>query len=776
MPSQEDYLDSLLKDMTKNGETEGMAEDPGELDLEGLDLGDADIAEGLSDMEEPESLGELDLDGLDLGDADIAEGLSNAEDSDLYGERELPEDLELSEHSKAPDPEDLDFGEADLTADLSAIELSEELPAQGDVFEDAGDMAEETNVELTDSLTESAAGGDWDETDVSDILEELDADTDTGDMAGSLDLDSVSEMTEEEIEKLLVSNETPASDDFLQSSDMDLSDEDVLKMLEESDDSELQEIQELLTKSDRNEAVDDLFGETPSDEFEEDAERFEPADSGDRNALEDKKKAAQEKKELARAKRQEKKEQAAARKAEKKAAKEAAKAARKKGGKPEQGIEKQKKAEAQGLPEDFEEEPDMSVLDSIISEAGGMEELPLDGEDDPLFGDGEKDPVLAELEDIIDNAVGPEPEAEDSAAEAPEAEDDMGLGLDSLFDDDVDAALLEGEGSSDFPDFLEVDSEEADAFIPERNKNSGQEAKGKKPLLSKLIDFLSEEDEEEENEDIRLSQENQGILKDLDKEKGGKGSGGKKAKAKKEPKPKKEKPKKEPKPKKEKPRKEKPPKENTGAPGKKVSFKRMLPILLIGVSVGVLLFVFVNAAAEYTDKKEARTAYYEGDYRTCYENLFGKDLTESESVMFGKSESILYIRLWLREYEMFAEEGSEVKALDSLIQTVNSYPELYEYAEKWNAGPEVAAGYASILNILESKYGLTESQAKEIAAERSDIQYTKIVTAIAGGKTLDNWDEPEKPTPSVGTGADDGMSDLLPEEEELGQDTFIDNQ
>ena len=705
MPSQEDYLDSLLKDMAKDGET-GETEFSGDLedlDLESLDLGEADLGEGLMEAEEselPEDLGDLDLESLDLGEADLGEDLTGT------GESELPEDLS------------------------------------------------ESSGKLADIQADSAVDGDWDETDVSDILGELDGEEEIGDMSGSLNLDSVSEMTEEEIEKLLVSNDESVSEDFLQSSDEDLSDEDVLKMLEESDDSELQEIQELLTKSDRNEAVDDLFVEASQDVPGEETEVVGLAENDRKDTAENKKMSAREKKELARAKRQEKKEQAAARKAEKKAAKEAAKAARKKGAIPEQSPENQVRAEEPELSEDFEAEPDMAVLDSIISEAGG-EKMSQAGEEDLLFDGGEKDPVLAELEDIIDNAVGPEPEAEESAEEAPEGEDDLGLGLDGLFGDgDVDAALLEGEGASDFPDFLEVDSAEADAFIPERNKSAGQEEKGKKPLLSKLMDFLSEEDPEEENEDIRLSQENEGILKDLDKEKGGKGSGGKK----------------------EKPKKEKPPKESTGTPGKKISFKRVLPILLIGVSLGVLLFVFVNAAAEYTDKKTARTAYYEGDYRTCYTNLFGKDLTESESIMFGKSESILYIRLWMREYEMFVEEGSEVKALDSLIQTVNSYPELYEYAERFNAGPDVAADYATILNILESKYGLTESQAREIAAERSDVQYTRIVTAIAGGKTYDNWDAPEKPVTPENTDADDGMSDPLPEEEELGQDTFIDNQ
>lgn len=484
MPSQEDYLDSLLKDMAKDGET-GETEFSGDLedlDLESLDLGEADLGEGLMEAEEselPEDLGDLDLESLDLGEADLGEDLTGT------GESELPEDLS------------------------------------------------ESSGKLADIQADSAVDGDWDETDVSDILGELDGEEEIGDMSGSLNLDSVSEMTEEEIEKLLVSNDESVSEDFLQSSDEDLSDEDVLKMLEESDDSELQEIQELLTKSDRNEAVDDLFVEASQDVPGEETEVVGLAENDRKDTAENKKMSAREKKELARAKRQEKKEQAAARKAEKKAAKEAAKAARKKGAKPEQSPENQVRAEEPELSEDFEAEPDMAVLDSIISEAGG-EKMSQAGEEDLLFDGGEKDPVLAELEDIIDNAVGPEPEAEESAEEAPEGEDDLGLGLDGLFGDgDVDAALLEGEGASDFPDFLEVDSAEADAFIPERNKSAGQEEKGKKPLLSKLMDFLSEEDPEEENEDIRLSQENEGILKDLDKEKGGKGSGGKKGKAKK---------------------------------------------------------------------------------------------------------------------------------------------------------------------------------------------------------------------------------------------------
>lgn len=592
------------------------------------------------------------------------------------------------------------------------------------------------------------------------------------------DLEAASDMSEDEIEQLLsggldasrLENDQAEEEnnELFHASDMDLSDEDVLKMMAESDDDDMQEIHSLLNKSDNHESVEDI-AEEPEPEEERNA-LLGGADAAP--AVDKREERAKAKKEREEAKKR-RKEELAAKRAEKKAEKKVKKASKKEAAKQEQ--------EEQDTAENLF---DTDVLDSIVSKADktGKEEDEVVSDNDAIGEKGEALPV-DELAEVT-------PEETSGLDEiAPEENGAGGLGLDmgNLFgDSDAEDSLLNGLGGgddSDLSDLLSMNDEPEDSDAQREEKR--EKKSEKKGFFTRLLDFFTEEEEEDEeqgNENLNLSDENKGIIKDLDKE-GSKKKKNKKAKKAASEKTDKAKKKPEKKPKKQpKPKKEKPPKEIPLVTDKKLSFKKVLPVVLVGVSVGVLLFVFINSAADYSDKREARAAYYAGDYQTCYLNLFGKDLDETESVMYGKSESILYIRLWIREFEMFAGEGDMVRALDSLIQTVDRYPQLYEYANQWNAGAEVAAGYATILNYLSANFGLTESQAQQIADEKKDIDYTRIVTAIANGKSFEEWNAPELP-PDAGMDEapveevpESGMEDVLPEEVELGTDTFVDNQ
>ena len=284
----------------------------------------------------------------------------------------------------------------------------------------------------------------------------------------------------------------------------------------------------------------------------------------------------------------------------------------------------------------------------------------------------------------------------------------------------------------------------------------------KKGFFSKLLDLFTEEDEEDEEENqLQLSEENKQILDEMGKDQ--------KKKGKKEKKPKKEKAAKEKKPKKEKKRKEK--KEKIPeVPEKKLSLKKVIPIVVVCISLGAVILLLSSFLTEYMTRRSGRKAYYAGDYQTCYQNFFGKELDETEQVMYSKSESILTIRMWLREYEVFVNEGSELEALDSLLQAVHDYPSLLNYATEYNAQDEVTVAFQEILNVLSQKYGLSQEEAQEIADISNNVEYTQRVMTVLQKLGLESWDMPqivEDATPSNDGEEAAELPDPLPEEKEI---------
>lgn len=334
----------------------------------------------------------------------------------------------------------------------------------------------------------------------------------------------------------------------------------------------------------------------------------------------------------------------------------------------------------------------------------------------------------------------------------------------------------EEENPEDFPEEQEI------ADMPDLDKLEAEASQEhKKGFFSRILDFLTEEDEEEEeNEDIKLSQENKDILKEMDQEKRKGKKKDKKASRKaqnasgegkeEEGSRKKKKAKKTPKKEKE----NLPLPEEARQPERRLPKKKVILVSLVCLSFGLTVIIIANVSGDYMNRMDGVEAYYSQDYMTCYQNLVGRNLNESEQVMLGKSESILRIRLWIREYELFVEEGLETEALDSLLQSVYAYPSLYEYAGQWNAQSEVTAEYAQILQILSEKYNLTQEQAQEIIAVPDDVEYTIIVTAISQGTDYEDWKNQQAREQAAKQEAQQ-LADQLPEETELSEEIFIDN-
>lgn len=463
-----------------------------------------------------------------------------------------------------------------------------------------------------------------------------------------------------------------------------------------------------------------------------------------------------------------------------------------------------------GLEDFLQEEsaPAIENYDTFADEEEADEDLEPALEDDAsdllalLQGGSEDEMDIPSLSDITDIDVSDHSADEtareglgDMSLEGLLDDSFMGLGAGEDIDEDVASSdagssvedLMGDMGIGDLFGTLDTDADTgsfdsgiADLMDLDLGHDDGHAVEKKGGFFSRIWNFLTEEDEEEEeakdNENIPLSDENKAVIEEVEKEKNKKKKDKKKKKkgqAEEEDvfedgeEPADDKKKKKKKPKKEKKKEDSVDSLEPPIPEKKLSTKRVAAVVAICATVGLVILICSNILSDALVKNDARKAFYNGDYFTCYQSLYGMDLNESDEVMLRKSECIMRIRLWVKEYETFDAAGSEVEALDSLIQSVNDYTELHEYAQEWAIEDAVAQEYASLVTILTNKYQLTEEQAREIAAIKDDVQYTKVVTAIAGGETYGEAPKREERL--------EDLKDVLPEEKELLEKIFGEN-
>ncbi len=309
-----------------------------------------------------------------------------------------------------------------------------------------------------------------------------------------------------------------------------------------------------------------------------------------------------------------------------------------------------------------------------------------------------------------------------------------------------------------------------------KGQEAGEESEGAEPkkgffagLLAMLTETVDDEEEAtsegegsaeggdialdgEGSEVANISDENKEILEELDKEQGKKK--GKKAK---KDKKKKKKGKGEAaeggegeegegeegeggddsgkkKKKKERKKKEKAPKaeEVPTKPEKKLPKKRVRAtfILCFSILAGIIILTVVMTKA--TNLMEARSAYENQDYQTTYEDLYGLELKEEDKEIFNKSQIMLMLDRKLRSYQNYHKLGMDEQAVDALLEGVKMYPDLLIQAESYGVVPQVDMTYRQILEVLAS-YGISEEDAKEIAAYESKVKYTKRIDSIVHG-------------------------------------------
>ena len=324
---------------------------------------------------------------------------------------------------------------------------------------------------------------------------------------------------------------------------------------------------------------------------------------------------------------------------------------------------------------------------------------------------------------------------------------------------------------------------------PEKNKNGfrKKEKKSKKDkkeprALGQFFKTLLEDEEElPEEESAKAINENDDLLAQLDEE--NKKNKKKKEKKKKEKKKDKKSKKEEGnldnasdgadgdeesngKKKKKKREKKQKLKENDGPlpkeKSKKVLSRKAFMVLIAFCASLIAIIVCLSTfIPDYTEKKQARNAFYQGNYEEAYVLLYGKSLNDADQLIYNRISVVLQLERKIEAFYFEDEAGRNAEALDALMQGVSYYHTLSD-KNIFGAGDELKLSYQKILDILNQKYGVDEDKALEVIAE-DDIRYSKWIYSVAEDmqfetipdENIDQKDITNEP------------QDILPEEEDI---------
>ena len=411
-------------------------------------------------------------------------------------------------------------------------------------------------------------------------------------------------------------------------------------------------------------------------------------------------------------------------------------------------------------------------------------------------------------EPVIEIETGEEIFGLGNNEESEAAPDLAEMSLDDIFAEgdmtDIEQLLSAGSFDESGVETEELGAELFAAETPDEISSKKKEKGGKKEsLFSKILTMLTEEDEEEvpkkggvpEADSTGVTDENLSILDELSKEEKKKTRKEKKEEKKKAKEAKKKgnsalgadgeggeedsegDDKNNKKEKKKKVKKEKPRKvvDIDAKPEKKLSRKKVSVIFVLCLSILAMILILQNVVLNLSNLKEARWAFDNADYETCYANLYGEDLSEEDELIFQKSYVILCVQRKLDSYENFKQMDMGVEALNALFEGVRVYRDMEEKAESLGILNRITPIYGIIYDTLTS-YGLSDADIEEILAYESRVSYTKRLESIVYGTPFVIEQMPLD-TENVVEEEPQPLEDVLPQEEDfLPDDTNLVNQ
>ena len=166
---------------------------------------------------------------------------------------------------------------------------------------------------------------------------------------------------------------------------------------------------------------------------------------------------------------------------------------------------------------------------------------------------------------------------------------------------------------------------------------------------------------------------------------------------------------------------------------KRISKKKYVVVTIMAASILGGILLASELLNSYTNRMDGRKAYYAGNYKGTYLEMYGEELDESDALLQARSKVIMKMQRKLDSYKNYSKMGYELEALHALLEGLTVYDNVNLEAEQYQVAEEVEDIRADILMILSANYGLSEENARELLQNEDEISYTKALNHIIMG-------------------------------------------
>ena len=165
----------------------------------------------------------------------------------------------------------------------------------------------------------------------------------------------------------------------------------------------------------------------------------------------------------------------------------------------------------------------------------------------------------------------------------------------------------------------------------------------------------------------------------------------------------------------------------------------------VGVAIIAILtvtFLVVEIAGTnihgYSSSKKQAMKYFEmGKYEQAYQEVLGTKVKEKDPDTYNKVRTVMQVQRALDSYQNYDAMNYYPDALNALIRGLQRYDANLETAKQLEIEDEVDGCKEQIVSLLQSEYGVSESQARELLS-LDKAEYTSKVVEIAMKKNMGN--------------------------------------